>query len=142
MQSSLEIIIRVGLDQKKKKADPQPGVMDPEIDKAEKALQKLRDKAGTGPVDKAPVAGSSTSNDALQVAEKAPAESDEPAQPEVKVKKPNRPNQKQRRALRRKATLASEAMGCGEGSKDANANATTGVGETMDVDDEEGEGND
>jgi hypothetical protein len=135
----LEIIIRVGLDQKKKKVDTQPGVLDPEVDKAEKALQKLRDKAGTGQAAQDPVVGPSTSGHPLRDTQEALAEADEPAQSEPKVKKPNRPNQKQRKALRKKAT---EAMGRGDGLQDANANATARAGETMDVDTEEGEEND
>ena len=114
-------------------------MLDQEVDKAEKALQKLRDKAGTGLAGEGPVAGPPTSSDALEDTGKGPAESGEPKQPEIKVKKPNRPNQKQRKALRKKAT---EALGSGEGLEGANATSTTGPGETMDVDIEEGEGND
>lgn len=135
----MEIIIRVGLDQKKKKTvEPQPGTLDPEVDKAERALQKLRDKAGTGPAGEGPAAGS-TSSDVIDDAGKDLAESGEPKQPKIKVKKPNRPNQKQRKALRKKAT---EALGRGDELEDANAGSTTGLGETMDVDIEEGEAND
>jgi len=101
-------------------------------------LQKLRDKAGTGPAGEGPAAGS-TSSDVIDDAGKDLAESGEPKQPKIKVKKPNRPNQKQRKALRKKAT---EALGRGDELEDANAGSTTGLGETMDVDIEEGEAND
>ena len=116
----------------------QPGMLDQEVDKAEKALQKLRDKAGTGPAGEAAAAGSTSSN-ALEDRGKGSAESEEPKQAEAKVKKPNRPNQKQRKALRKKAT---ETMGSGEGLEETNAGLRTGLGETMDVGIKEGEGND